>query len=669
MATNYVNNQKVSTKSRADETNNTLLGGATPTPGTNTISTLKLSELKARAAATIKSLKNMLMTPSLLSNSKQLEDAQDRIVLNVSSAEIAFATVKDESVTLGDLVTVKKKSLTDDLTAALTEVSKKETLLDDAKFKLYRAQEDRDTVEKVLQEKKDELNKKLSAANAQKELVDAKLVVMNSVIDELLKTNTSSDPNNDDTLNGLRAAKDISDTQKYIEALGGLRGEVSGTVIFTFDQQYSYSKNLDELVALQAEYALVKVTPVELSAMNGAISSMEIDLAQSKQSLDKAKIEESNVLYELRKENDRKDVIDKMNQSIKAFETTLKAFSGGLSENSALPAQLSRLVLPNPDYGVDTKAISEVNAEVDKVNGTLLKASKSFESLDKAIADANKNKGDQKQSYETYCSDLQKKYFPNDPVDGEDAIVPLALDGTDSWAQIYYDGTNPLGLGNCKQYENKPAWNGQWGADARCYTATGMCKRGKLCNTVKCLTRIDDVVACINKEVDISKCTNASPPTAPADVLQAGFSCPPSGVKNYFERGGKLYLANGKMFTQGTKKFCVNKEIAETDVNTITEARDFIAHASKKNYGFCIPLEDYVWDGATYEYSTTAASGVPATKKSLKKFRTCYAKNVNSLTNVACDTSTMVDDQYCQCTEQGYTFNNGKTSCPFFNVK
>lgn len=671
MATNYVNNQNLSTKSRADEPANALLGGAgTPTPGaTVAMSLFKLSELKTRASATVQSLANMLRTSAVLSNSKQLEDAKSAITANVSSAEKALTDTKKELGTLGDLVTAKKTALGGDLLAATTKVSAKEALLATAKTNTKQAQDDRDEDAKNLKNKQDELDKKLADAEPAKNAVNSQRKIMDNAVTALLSNNTSSDPNNDDTLTGLRAAKDITDTDKYIESLKNLESNVSAAVIFSDTEKFRFSPSLEALITAQATYKSWEVTPAELSAANATINLLKISLDQSAQKLVDAIGEENKVAIELLDEQNKESVVKQMTDSVTAFEGALKTFSGSLSETSVLPGQLSKLALPSPDYGVSTVVIADINTGVDKVNGALLATSSSYDALDKTITDADKNKGAQTQSYEKYCKDLQKAYFPNDPEDGENAIVPLTLDGSDGWAQTYYDGTNPLGLGNCKQYENQPAWNGKWGSEARCYTATGMCKRGSACNTVDCLTRIDNVIACINKEVDLSKCTGAVPPTAPKDVLQAGFSCPPGGVENYFERDGKLYLTNGEMFTQSTKKFCMNKLVADTDAATVAKARSFIADASKKNYGFCIPTENYVWDGATYEYSTTIASGVPATKKSLKKFRTCYAKNVNSLTNVACDTSTMVDDQYCQCTEQGYTFSGGNTKCPFFVKK
>lgn len=284
MATNYVNNQKLSTKSRADFDR----GGAatTPAPGaTVAMSLFKLSELKARASATVQSLANMLRTSAVLSNSKQLEDAKSTITTNVLTAEKALTDTKNESGTLGDLVTAKKTALGGDLLAATTKVSAKEALLATAKTNTKQAQDDRDADAKNLKNKQDELNKKLADADIAKNAVDSQRKIMDNAVTALLDNNTSSDPNNDDTLTGLRMAKDITDTDKYIEALRNLEANVSATVIFGDTEKFRFSPSLEALITVQATYKSMEVTSVELSAANATINLLKISLDQSAQKL------------------------------------------------------------------------------------------------------------------------------------------------------------------------------------------------------------------------------------------------------------------------------------------------------------------------------------------------------------------------------------------------
>lgn len=652
MATNYVNNQKLSTKSRADFDRD---GGAvTLTPGaTFVMSSFKLSELKTRAQEILRIKSSQLDASAMQKMQSTLSTAQ-------TSAESTFNDIKKQSGTLGDLVTAKKTTLGDDLLAATNKVTAKEALLATANTNTKLAQDDRDSDEKNLQKKQKELDDKIAAAVPAKNAVEAQRKIMDNTVTALLNSNTSSDPNNDDTLNGLRVAKDITDTDKYIEALRDLESNVSNTVIFSDTEKFRFSPSLEALITSQATYKSFEVTPVELSAANGAISALKTSLEQSEQKLVEAKTEENKIAMELLDEQNKEGVVKQMIGSVTSFENTLKTFSGALSETSVLPGQLSKLALPSPDYGVGTTAISEINSGVDKVNGALLTASNAYDAFDKAIGGGKDEVRTQVEGLKGYCAKVDG--YPLLDANGLPAKV----------AEDFYKDPPPAG-GGCAANENDPVWNGYFGSKSKCYTATGMCSLTENPTDTGTIIGRDTGKACIYREVGMNKCL-AKFPGSLKQQFETNNSLVCTGGK-YFQIDGEYYQTGAEEAFDGSNyKYCVNKRVDPKDSVAIAAANTGIAQGltdqiakqteiCNKNGTFqSMPNSEKV------TYLMSPLYGEPAQKVVVS--HVCYQVGGMSSPNGSyCMNRLLPESGLCQCAKAGkkITFDGLKYNCEYLN--
>lgn len=625
MATNYVNTQNLSTKSRAE-----VVADVTPSapPPVVAGSTFALSELKIKASATIQNLTNMLKTSAALSNSKQLEDAKSAIATNVTVAEKALVVVKKETDTFGDLIVLRKTALEVNLAIAMTTTEQ--------------AQTKRDKDKRNLQQKENELNSNPDVAVAKKAVDDARKLSEDAVF-ALFSIDTSSiDPG---VLAGLKSVVLTADTDRYITSLEQ-RKTLVDLPIFSIAQRSNYLASLASLTSAQAQYKSAKLKAFDAEDLRRINADINVLVA---------KLEESE--KKLQDEKNKESVLQQMVDSIAAYEGALKVFVNSITETSPLPGRLLTIVLPNPNYGVNTAVINEINSGTAKVNTALLAANNAYDALDKAISEANTNKEAQVTENNNYCTALKTNYASmlENPNESYDRLTPINLDGSDFWAQRYYED-------NCKKAENEPAWNGKYGVGdngAKCYTATGLCKKGTGCNLPSCIERLSTGNGCIYKEVAVDKCiySESNPKgTAPVDVTQSNFSCPSTGSKVYFKvnSSGKYYEFEGQEKVMadeekagGKKRVCVNKELtSESEIDT---AKAYIAEVEQNAAGACLLSTNYSQGQGKYEYVTEIKEGMPATtKKVMKKYSVCYALGGINEKGTQCP-NVEVADVYCQC--------------------
>jgi len=497
MTTNYVNNQKVSTNSRAA----TVAEDVTPTPipgGTVVMSGLALSDLKTKADAAIKKLENVL---TVTLNKDQVSAKKLAITSNVTAADGAFINVQKETENLKDVAILSETTLRADISNQATIVSNKEGELAIAKRDRVEVQNIVDANSGNLQQKQTELNAKLADVSSEKGAVDAQRRTMDNVVSNLLNSNTSTNRATETILNDLNLAKAISDTAGYISALNGLKARVLASTIFGSAQKSLFSTTLGGLVTLQTGYISkqAQVPPLE-----SEVTRLTAELMGSKGMLQGAIDIESEAAVEFQSATDKKKIFDSMLPEVTSFESDLLRFTDSLVETSALPASLTLLAIPNPDFGAGTSSITAINNEIVKVNAVLLAADSAYVALDKVITEGMTEQQAQMGANEQYCRNV------------------VAGNGQKLWPVLTYDqfgnvvGDVPPFVAsyyekNCKPNYDKPLWNGRFGAEAKCYKTVG------ICSLVEKPIKSADIInvgvnpqgnpeSCINREVDINEC-------------------------------------------------------------------------------------------------------------------------------------------------------------------
>lgn len=506
MATNYVNTQNLSTKSRAE-----VVADVTPpaSPPVMAGSTFALSDLKVKADVAIKKLENVLIV-SL--NKGQINAKKSAIEVGVSTATQALAAVKQEAGTLGDLIASNKE----DLVAAQSRVSVKEGLLASAKINTKQAQIRRDEDKIKLQQAENELNSNPDVAATKKAVDDARKLSEDAVF-ALFSIDTSSiDPG---VLAGLKSVVLIADTDKYITSLE--RGKTLVNLpIFSTAQRSNYLASLASLTSAQAQYKSAKLKAFEaedLRRINGAINVLIAKLDESEKKLQEAQAKEDVAAMDLAKEV----VIKQMADSINSYDLTLKSFTGSLTETSVLPSPLTKISLPNPTLGASTTAVDSINSGIDKVNNVLSSASNAYNNLNDSIEEAMVEKQAQLNTNEQYCGNISPKGVYH-AVLAYDRKGNLVNGGeVPSFVKTFYDK-------NCAANEGNPLWNGKYGEDAKCYKTIGICSSKEKPVVNGDIVNVGDnpegnPKMCINREVELSECISRR--TAPNSVEQSVQQC------------------------------------------------------------------------------------------------------------------------------------------------
>ena len=175
-----------------------------------------------------------------------------------------------------------------------------------------------------------------------------------------------------------------------------------------------------------------------------------------------------------------------------------------------------------------------------------------------------------------------------------------------------------LRLKRHKKNEGDYGWNGHYGAQAKCYTATGVCAKRTVsapenCNSVECIANLGRGKECINKEVNadgLKACIAKYEARYPGlDIDNSSFTgC--SGAESYFVFNGRYYqekaekatLANGKLacknklLTDGSAgetkaKAWVQKHLHDTMASKIQACIDagIFGRVGSSNYEIRIP--------------------------------------------------------------------------------
>jgi len=136
----------------------------------------------------------------------------------------------------------------------------------------------------------------------------------------------------------------------------------------------------------------------------------------------------------------------------------------------------------------------------------------------------------------------------------------FALQDT-NFSSMYYDEY-------CRQYEDKPLWNGLYGNKAKCYTTTAVCSRSSICPDVNCIAGISESIRCLNKEVNIQTCISYN--KAPVEAGE-NFNCPPPGeqLKYTWMDSRTCYMTNGRLIpsnNSGSRPYCAAKRVEDINL-------------------------------------------------------------------------------------------------------